>query len=116
MSSKTLQAAIALAVLGLLFAGHAHAADYCVGTVAELQLAFDQAEGDNQDSTVRMRGGGYTLTSNVAYDARPTEDVVNAGKFELRGGYNSDCSAVTGSSVIFSASNSFVVDSGTAIS
>lgn len=108
MPITTLRPAVALAALGLLFAGHAHAVDYCVGNVTELQLAMNQSEGDTQDSIVRMRQGIYTLTTSVAYDTRPTETVVNPGSFSLRGGYNSDCSAVTGDTIITSNNSSGV--------
>lgn len=81
-----------LALSNLALAPFALAAEYCVGTVSQLQNALDQAEIDGQDSEIKIRSGNYAVSSNIVYETLG-EFAVAAGKLTLRGGYNSDCSS-----------------------
>ncbi len=79
-------------VLLLAFGAPLQAANYCVGSVSQLQDALDQAEGDGADSLIQVRSGTYNLTSDLRYQPA-LEYVIPAGKLTVRGGYNSDCSS-----------------------
>jgi hypothetical protein len=87
----------ALIVLPLLIhsALSAGAAEYCVGTVAELETALDDVASSSTAlfiTTVRIRQGSYNLgTSRMTRIGRQT--LFNA--LELLGGYSADCSART---------------------
>jgi hypothetical protein len=81
--------------IGLLSAAlppTAHAADYCVGTVTQLQAALDQTEVDGVDSEIKVRAGTYAVSGDLRYEPI-SEFLVPAGKLTIRGGYNSDCSS-----------------------
>lgn len=86
----------------------AHAASYCANSVSELQTILDSAEIDNDDSLVRMAAGVYPLGSDVRYEPE-FESIVAPGRLTLVGGYNSDCSAQTGTTRFTSASSKHVV-------
>ena len=97
-----------LPALALLVGTSAHAADYCVSTPAQLQNAFNQAEVDNEDSVIRVRAGTLGLTGSLTY-LTDLEGIVRPGKLSLRGGYNGDCSAITGSTTFTTNSQSSVI-------
>jgi hypothetical protein len=82
----------ALALSTLAYAPFGLAAEYCVGTVSQLQNALNDAEVDGQDSEIRIKSGTYAVSGNIVY--QPVgEYFLAAGKLTLRGGYNSDCSS-----------------------
>lgn len=97
-----------LPALALLVGTSAHAADYCVSTPAQLQNAFNQAEVDNEDSVIRVRAGTLGLTGSLTYFT-DLEGIVRPGKLSLRGGYNGDCSAITGTSTFITNSRDNVI-------
>lgn len=83
---------LCMLALGLMLGADLHAANYCVGSVAELREALDLAEADGEDSLVQLRTGYYSVTSNIVYDP-VHEFVASAGKLTIRGGYDPDCSS-----------------------
>lgn len=77
-----------------VLATQAMAADYCVGSTAELQTALNAAANPNSElftTTVKIKQGTYHIgnTTLIAGD----RNLMYA--LELLGGYNSDCSART---------------------
>lgn len=71
----------------------AHAVQtYCVGTVAELRTALDQAEIDGDDSRVDLRTGTYNFTSQLRYDT-DLESFVPPGSLTIEGGYSAGCAS-----------------------
>lgn len=81
-----------IGLLSAALAPTAHAAEYCVGTVTQLQAALDQAEVDGTDSEIKLRSGTYAVSGNIVYEPI-SEFFVPAGKLTIRGGYNADCSS-----------------------
>ncbi|MBL0162832.1 MAG: right-handed parallel beta-helix repeat-containing protein [Xanthomonadales bacterium] len=82
------------ALLLMLFCHPAAAAEYCVGTVAELNTALNQAVSPSQalfTTTIRLKQGTYHVGGSRL--TQPNQAYFNA--LELLGGYNSDCSART---------------------
>lgn len=65
---------------------------YCVGTVAELRTAFDQAEIDGEESRIDLRTGTYNFTSELRYDT-DLQFFVPAGTLTIEGGYSSGCAS-----------------------
>jgi hypothetical protein len=54
-------------VFSFLFVNLAVAAEYCVGTAVDLQLALDEAQINGEEDTIKLRQGTYT--GNFIYDA-----------------------------------------------
>lgn len=86
----------ALIVLPLLILSgqSARAAEYCVGTVAELEAALNEAASPSQElfiTTIKLKQGNYNVSGS-----RITQfgQALFYG-LELLGGHNSDCSART---------------------
>ncbi len=96
----------------------AHAVQaYCVGTVAELRNALDQAEMDGDDSRIDLRIGTFNFISELRYE--PVLEYINpAGSLTIEGGYGSGCaSRVDDASLTILQSNNgekFVIKTETA--
>lgn len=87
-------AAWSLLALLALGARGADAAEYCVGTRAELDAALDEAASPSQalfTTTIRLRQGTYNLGGSRF--TQPGQRNFHA--LELLGGHNGDCSART---------------------
>lgn len=111
--------ATVIGLLVLMFGSSAaDAATYCVGSMAQLRQAMNDAAVDGEDSTIQVRTGSYTLSSDARYE-NPGESYIPTGKLTLRGGYNGDCSEYSsagGASTITSSNGSvleFVTQTGT---
>jgi hypothetical protein len=63
----------------------AHAADYCVGSVAQLKQAFLSAQSDGESSVIKVREGVYVLDEDISY-GQP--DGREDGTLTVRGGYS----------------------------
>lgn len=80
---------------GLILVGAcnaSHAAEYCVGTVAELNTALNDAASASSElftTTVKLKTGTYNVSGTRF--TLPNQAFFHA--LELLGGYNSDCSA-----------------------
>lgn len=85
---------LAVAFLLAITATEAAAVDYCVGSVAQLQSALDDAEVDGDDSVIRVRAGTYAVAASLVYQPIG-EFTFPAGKLLIRGGYNADCSSAS---------------------
>ncbi len=84
--------AICFATLACASPG-AHAVQtYCVGTVAELRTALDNAEADGDDSRIYLRTGTYNFTSNLLYQP-DLEFFLPAGSLTIEGGYGVGCAS-----------------------
>ena len=71
---------------------NANAIEYCVGTVAELTVALNDAAGESSElftTTVKLKQGTYHIGGTRL--TQPNQAFFHA--LELLGGYNSDCSA-----------------------
>lgn len=71
---------------------NASAIEYCVGTVAELTVALNDAAGESSElftTTVKLKQGTYHIGGTRL--TQPNQAFFHA--LELLGGYNSDCSA-----------------------
>jgi hypothetical protein len=82
------------ALLLVLVCHPAGAAEYCVGTVAELNTTLDQAVNPSQalfTTTIRLKQGTYHVGGSRM--TQPNQAYFHA--LELLGGYNSDCSTRT---------------------
>ena len=81
-----------LACAFMAAAGSAAGAEYCVGSVSELQTAIAQASSSGSalfTTFVRIKQGTYHVgNTTLAYGAS-----VRSYALQLLGGYNSDCSA-----------------------
>jgi hypothetical protein len=65
-----------LCQLTIFFAGlvpAAHAATFCVDSIASLTTALATAQSNNQDDNIYVAVGTYTLTEELSYFAAPTE-------------------------------------------
>ncbi len=84
---------LVLSFLGLFATRSGHAEQtYCVGSVAELRNALDQAEVDAQDSRIQVRSGTYNFTSELRFDP-DLEYIVPVGSLTIEGGYSSACAS-----------------------
>ena len=67
---------------------------YCVASVSEFQTALTNAQGDNDDSHIKVRTGSYTLTSHLIYQPALTGAAV-FNKLTIEGGFNAGCTSQT---------------------
>jgi hypothetical protein len=76
-------------VLGLLMVlaagGPAFAANFCVDTAAELQAAFQAANENAEDDTIRIETGTYAPTDALVFESLESHSI------RLLGGYQGDC-------------------------
>lgn len=75
----------------------AQAANFCVGSRAQAQAALDASVNNGQADVIRFRSGVIDVVSTLDYNASQPADHL---PLTLTGGFNADCSARTGETVL----------------
>lgn len=79
-----------LASAACLHAGTVAALTYCVNTVAEIQIAINDAETNNDDDLIRIVAGNYEPPDGYTFNSTESNSLT------IRGGYNANCTVFTG--------------------